>query len=445
MKKVIHLFSILTCMLVLTGCGSDETENPYAKKPSITIDQANVLFECVASQGSIVCTAPNGITRVENTSSWCSTTVNGDRVSVSVSQNPSRESRSTKLKIYSGDDYAEVTVQQMGIILSVNNGNPYEINAAAGTYTIPINYSGSLPLSIESSSADWLTLSIVGNELRVGAKVNPSQKGRSAEATLTDGETTCQLEIQQDGITFIVNDNKNYVSNDAASSQNLKVSGTPGIQYEIMPSEVDWAKFSVASDGSINVTLEPNNTGSIRQTKATVVYAGELTYSFMVQQFEFEKDIFGTYTLAWGSKTTKVAIENLGNNKGQWRFLSGDYAKMGIVIPVTFDATDYSMTMMNIIDVEGTYTKDGVDYKLTTFIMSQKGTSIYRHNKPKLGMLGQLSVSESGTCSWQFTDNGDLDSGYELYGLRIGYGTGGYSGYVGNYVTFNGLSMTKDQ
>ena len=42
MKKIISFVSILMCAFLVFSCGEDETENPYAKKSSITIEKADV-------------------------------------------------------------------------------------------------------------------------------------------------------------------------------------------------------------------------------------------------------------------------------------------------------------------------------------------------------------------------------------------------------------------
>lgn len=76
--------------------------------------------------------------------------------------------------------------------------------------------------------------------------------------------------------------------------------------------------------------------------------------------------------------------------------------------------------------------------------MSQKGSSIYRHNNSKLAIVGKLKIDDDGGCNWEFTMNDVLDSTYQFYGLRLAYGNGGYGGYVGSYVTFNGMKLTRD-
>ena len=209
------------------------------------------------------------------------------------------------------------------------------------------------------------------------------------------------------------------------------------------PSTVDWARFSIVN-GELHIDFDENDTGKMRQTEAIITYAGSLTYKINVQQFEFDKDVLGTYTLSWGSKTTKLSFERNESGKTQWRFLEGNYASMGVIIPVTLDEEDFSLMIPNLLDLSATYTKNDVVYKLTVFVMSQKGSSVYRHNNSKLAIVGQLKIDDDGGCNWQFSLNDVLDSAYQFYGLRLAYGNGGYGGYVGSYVTFNGMKLTRD-
>ena len=444
MKKIISFISILACVFLIYSCGNDEIENPYAKASTITIDKAEVEFQCIPSQGTIECKAPNGISKVESNSSWCTASVSGSTVTVNVDQNLDRESRATKLKIYSGNDFAEVTIQQMGLTFCVNNGNSLEVSAAPMTHDLKIAYTGNKQYTVDPSEVDWATFSIEDDVLHVALKVNPNKGSRSTVAKLSDGESTTEVKILHNGLSFIVNNDNSYVAGDDASTKELTIEATPGITYTVAPSTVDWATFSI-KDGALVVKLAANDTGDARQTTATITYAGELTYTVLIQQFDFSKDIYGSYTLKWGSSSsTKVDLEDAGGGDILWRFTSGNYVTMGWVMPATIDTDAHTMLIKNIIDIEGSYVKEGTTYKITTFVMSQKGSSIYRHNNSKLGMVGSVSVDNNGKVNWTFTDNGELSEGYSFYALRMGYGTGGYKGYVGNYVTFTSPKLVKD-
>ena len=107
-------------LLSFVSCSNEVLDNPYAKVSSISIDNVSVLFQAAPSTGFVKVTAPKGITKVVSEQSWCTPTVNGSEVSVQVEGNSNVLGRSSLLTIYSGDDYAQVTVQQMGLIFALD-------------------------------------------------------------------------------------------------------------------------------------------------------------------------------------------------------------------------------------------------------------------------------------------------------------------------------------
>ena len=123
----------------------------------------------------------------------------------------------------------------------------------------------------------------------------------------------------------------------------------------------------------------------------------------------------------------------------------GNIANLGVKVPVHIDQTTNIMTVLSNVDLDATYVKDGVTYKLTTRILYQNSAgSLYSKNSDKLAMLGNLTIDENGKCTWNFVINDEVTSTYSLYGLRIGYGTGGYTGWVGSYTTFSNPVLVKE-
>lgn len=433
MKKIINFVSILMCAFLVFSCGEDETENPYAKKSSITIEKADVEFQCVPSQGTIQCSSPNGITRVESSTSWCTASASGNTVTVNVEQNLDRASRAAKLKIYSGNDYAEVTVQQMGITFCVNNGNDLNASAAPMTHDLVVAYTGNKNYTVAPSEVDWATFRLEDGILHVTLKVNPNKASRSTVAKLTDGESTTEIKILQNGLSFIVNDGNSYLANDGATTKELAIEATPGITYTVAPSSVDWATFSI-KDGALVVKLNANNTGDTRQTTATITYAGELTYNVKIYQCEIEKDMLGDYTFYYGTNGTSKVDVKLQNDGGDYYLV---FDQGAIPISMTLGDSENPKLKFNNLDFVGNWKTSSVTTdQAIVLLMYTNGSSIYRtSNKTSVSLDGTSSFDLSaGAITWNLV--GTAPSGYTFYALRVANTS------AGTYATITSTNIT---
>lgn len=445
MKKTsfyIFLLALVSVVFSTTSCKEDEVE--YTPKETLKLQNYNLLFDCNASQGSVTVQASGAVSAVSE-QSWCTATVSGNVVNVSVTDNNSVEGRSSKITIKADNKDVEVVAQQKGLVFSANKGSLYEVNAAANEHVIDITYTGNKDITVEPSEVDWASFSIKDGKLYADLQLNNNKDMRQTEAKIKAGDATTTLQIRQGGLFFIVNEGNDYISGDNAISANVTIDTPEGIGYTVEPSSVDWARFSIVN-GGLHIDLDENETGKPRQTDAVITYLGGLTAKLNIQQADFDKDILGTYTLQYGSGSTRqVELEKASDGQFQWRFLDGNIANLGVKVPVHIDQTTNIMTVLSNVDLDATYVKDGVTYKLTTRILYQNSAgSLYSKNSDKLAMLGNLTIDENGKCTWNFVINDEVTSTYSLYGLRIGYGTGGYTGWVGSYTTFSNPVLVKE-
>ena len=120
------MFMLLTTLFVVVAC-SDDTENPYVVESQVQVVKANVLFGAKGGEGSVEVTAPGVISATLN-SSWAVATVEGKIVKVVAQPNESGNGRSAKLTIKSGKDSTQLTVQQTGLVFSLQAEPSYIIN-----------------------------------------------------------------------------------------------------------------------------------------------------------------------------------------------------------------------------------------------------------------------------------------------------------------------------
>lgn len=198
MNKIISFFVLALGMVLAAGCSDDTIDNPYAKTSSIVVDSADVIFQAAPSTGSITVTAPNGITDVKTSSSWCTAEVSGNVVKINVAQNNSYEGRSSMVTIYSGQDYTEVNVQQLGFILQLESGsadNSIKVNTDdAQSLAFYMKHNTDVQFS---STADWLKTTVTDDSLKVSLDANTTGVPRAAWLHYSSGNIKDSLLVSQ--------------------------------------------------------------------------------------------------------------------------------------------------------------------------------------------------------------------------------------------------------
>ena len=194
MKKICGILGLMLGLFVFVACSSDDIENPYAQVSSISIDSCSVLFQAAPGTGYVALAAPNGITKVVSEQPWCTATINGTMVSVQVEENSGMLGRSSVLTIYSGNDYAQVTVQQMGLIFALDVRAIVSSNDNALTKQYAFKTNADVVIT---SSADWLQATVSGNLLTINATANNSGQMRKGYVYYTIGAAKDSIPVVQ--------------------------------------------------------------------------------------------------------------------------------------------------------------------------------------------------------------------------------------------------------
>lgn len=326
-------------------------------------------------------------------------------------------------------------------VLEVSNAD-LKFEATGGSGQITVSSTSSLTATTESS---WVSLQVSGSTVNVVVAENTTLNGRSATIVLSDGQAKAEVTATQKGGTYGLKTGTTYNLNDEEGVIRAGLVHTSSVTVQSLE---DWmtVSFDEAAD-EIVIKVAANETGWIRSGQVTL-HTGEIDDVITVTQFDFLTDALGTYGLVYntssGWKYTLVELERTDDeNGGQLRFLSGDYATMGIKIPVVFDASSYSFSIYNLVDLGVKWTYKDVEYDLMTMINYTNGSSIYRNKSTDLAAIATMVEDEDGVF-FEFDANDVMDhSKYEFYALRIGYTTGGYDGYKGAFVTFPSCYLMK--
>lgn len=308
-----------------------------------------------------------------------------------------------------------------------------ELAAGGDTKTITVTGDGitvSLP-----DSCKWLTAAVSGNNITVTAEPNLGRETRHAPMIIkaSNGDHTI-LSFSQFGAIFTLDAPSEVHINDAA--QTIEIASKYNLPITVS-SSADWLNVKMEADKMV-LTAQANETGYARG--AFVYYEiGTVKDSIPVSQWQFEKDLLGSYAYYYynnGWKGTKITLEK--TEAGGYQVVLDSYAAYGWVIPVEYNEQDNTLTIKNLANV-GKYVEGETSYDVLVFTMLIAENSLYRSKSPDIAMVGTYTMYDDGTFGWEFDLNNYAKAqGYEsAYGVRLVVSTDGtYDGYVGNLLTF---------
>lgn len=193
MKKI---FNIMMCLVVAAFAAScsDDNDNPYAHTSSITISEADVLFDAVASDAGRIAFSSKSNVSVSVSAPWASATLSGDTVKVSVAQNDTRFSRSASVVLRSQGDSAVVTLVQKGVTVNIEK----DMLAAKtdNDTTVTCDFSSNVNLAVVSQP-DWVSTTIANGKISVNFKSNNTGTFRRGTIYLRSENFTDSVSVSQ--------------------------------------------------------------------------------------------------------------------------------------------------------------------------------------------------------------------------------------------------------
>lgn len=318
MKKIYGFFTLVVlAAMVFTACSNDTT-NPYAQGKNISIVNADVQFSALPGTGSITVSAPNGISEVRKSSNWLTTSVSGNTITVNVTANESLEGRSSRLTIFSGNDFVEVTVQQMGIDVVVVGPSEVKVERAAQEYRIPIRHN--VPVEL-GETPDWLTATLEGDEIVLTFTKNTGDEPRQCDLSYTAG---------------------NVLDNKITITQN--------------------SKESLAGDYVFEYQTSGSTTGTKYKAEATIVKDSE-GYKLIIKT-----DAAKDYSIPLVVTNTEdgyiVNIYSASYMNGKYNLSGTDYDVVALIMGYASSPTSVTRTYSNTISIEAeTQELTGEEYR----------------------------------------------------------------------------------
>ena len=193
MKKIFNLILCALCVLSYTSCNDDEGIE-YTQVSPIKIISRDVNFPASASQGSIVVDAPGEFTVSKTDQGWCTTTISGSTIQVSVEENLGLESRNSMLTIRCGNDTTSIAVIQSGVIFDLSAGSQILLGNEAKTYSYDIKCNTDLTLT---PSDEWISVSVEEDKMNITLTENNTGHVRRGSIAYKAGKNEDKITITQ--------------------------------------------------------------------------------------------------------------------------------------------------------------------------------------------------------------------------------------------------------
>jgi hypothetical protein len=157
MKKILLIIACIVGVFSFVSCSDEEQVAEELK-----IVQSDVKFGCGSSEGYIEFTSPTAATATSS-EDWCTTSVSGNQVIVSVTTNGALEGRNAVVTLSAAGKKIDVPVSQSGIIFTVNNDDAYLVSGtSANDVTISVNANYEFSATSEDS---WIHPKIDGDNV----------------------------------------------------------------------------------------------------------------------------------------------------------------------------------------------------------------------------------------------------------------------------------------
>ena len=185
----------------------------------------------------------------------------------------------------SDSDYQAVAESTINVLSAQTSLGP---DASEGEVTVDCT-----PAKAYTDEPSWLSASIEGSTVKLAALANDSRQSRNAKLVIKKTEAdSVVINVSQYGLVLEMNKADMIFSNDAATEFVKAYSSNSDIKITYAP---EWAKASVDTvSKELKVSLSENTTGHLRADYIKYQVAA-VTDSFVVKQFDFDKDIAGKY------------------------------------------------------------------------------------------------------------------------------------------------------
>jgi hypothetical protein len=196
MKYLNYISLILFSVFVLQGCSKDTDQGRSFAETQVTVVKSNVTFTCAGGTGEIVVDTDGKAVTAVSDQEWCTTSVSGQTIKVTVGENINLLSRSAVITITSGEKKNSVPVYQEPLSLTLKS---YTAEFPGTGGDISIGYECIGQVTAITSDRPWVEGTVSGNEIVLTASESPDHWGsRFARIKIeAQGSAVVYLDVSQ--------------------------------------------------------------------------------------------------------------------------------------------------------------------------------------------------------------------------------------------------------
>lgn len=227
----------------------------------------------------------------------------------------------------SDSDYQAVAESTINVLSAQTSLGP---NASEGEVTVDCT-----PAKAYTDEPSWLSASIEGSTVKLAALANDSRQSRNAKLVIKKTEAdSVVINVSQYGLVLEINNANMIYSNNQPVEFTKTYRSNTDMKVIYAP---EWAKASVDTNSKeLKVSLSENTTGHLRADYIKYQVAA-VTDSFIVKQFDFDKDIAGEYVFAYydfNEEDTKLELQTVRAKLSRTELA---IPEMGLVFPVSIN------------------------------------------------------------------------------------------------------------
>lgn len=226
----------------------------------------------------------------------------------------------------SDSDYQAVAESTINVLSAQTSLGP---DASEGEVTVDCT-----PAKAYTDEPSWLSASIEGSTVKLAALANDSRQSRNAKLVIKKTEAdSVVINVSQYGLVLEMNKADMIYSNNQPVEFTKTYRSNTDMKVIYAP---EWANASVDTNSKeLKVSLSGNTTGHLRADYIKYQVAA-VTDSFIVKQFDFDKDIAGEYVFAYYdfNEDTKLELKTVRATLSRTELA---IPEMGLVFPVSIN------------------------------------------------------------------------------------------------------------
>jgi hypothetical protein len=184
MKKILGILMSIAMVAGFYACSSDDYKEHVS---TLKVIESDLTFSNKAGSGYVEVESPTAIT-AKSSDDWCTATVNGTRVDVTVTSYPDIEARNAQIVIYNATDSVKLPVYQSGAIFYIVADDSYMI-PQDGDKTVEITAKATKEYEISLSDDSWVHYTVSDKTITFTFDANEGEyRSSQFKITSVDGD-----------------------------------------------------------------------------------------------------------------------------------------------------------------------------------------------------------------------------------------------------------------